>query len=85
MSRKKEEKPWKLIPEELPKSTRAVRSSEYDGLLDEFSKGESRTSRVDYPGKSAKALMAGLRSRIKKRELQIRLSLRRGNLYLSKL
>ena len=84
LSKKREEKPYRLIPEELPKSARAVRGSEYDGLLDEFCKGNVPTARVDYPGKTAKALMAGLRSRIKKRELTIRLSLRKGNLYLAK-
>ena len=84
LSKKREEKPYRLIPEELPKSARAVRGSEYDGLLDEFTRGNVPTARVDYPGKTAKALMAGLRSRIKKRELKIRLSLRKGNLYLAK-
>ena len=84
LSKKREEKPYRLIPEELPKSARAVRGSEYDGLLDEFTRGSVVTVRVDYPGKTAKALMAGLRSRIKKRVLKIRLSLRKGNLYLAK-
>jgi len=78
------EKPFKLISEELPVLERAVRTSEYDELLDEFTKSDLRTARVEYPNKSMKALMAALRSRIKKRDLKAKVALRKGNLYLTK-
>ena len=56
--RKTDKKPYQLIKEELPVLERAVRTSEYDELLDEFIKGELKTARVEYPDKSMKALMA---------------------------
>jgi hypothetical protein len=83
MSRKNEEKSYKLMSEELPKS--AKRGSEYDGLLNEFIASNLKTVRVEYPTKTVKALMAGLRSRIKRRALKIRVSIRKGNLYLTKI
>jgi len=82
--RKKPEKPYQLISEELPVLERAVRTSEYDELLDVFIKGDLKTARVEYPDKSMKALMAALRSRIKKRALGVKVALRKGNLYLTK-
>jgi hypothetical protein len=82
--RKREGKPYQLIAEELPVLERAVRTSEYDELLDEFIKGSLKTARVEYPDKSMKALMAALRSRIKKRTLDVKVALRKGNLYLTK-
>jgi ribosomal protein L10 len=82
--RKREGKPYQLISEELPVLERAVRTSEYDELLDEFVKGSLHTARVEYPDKSMKALMAALRSRIKKRNLEVKVALRKGNLYLTK-
>lgn len=85
MSKKKREgKPYQLISEELPVLERAVRTSEYDELLDEFIKVSLKTARVEYPDKSMKALMAALRSRIKKRNLNVKVALRKGNLYLTK-
>jgi len=83
--RKRETKPYQLIKEELPVLERAVRTSEYDELLDDFVKSELKTARVEYPDKSMKALMAALRSRIKKRNLSVKVALRKGNLYLTKL
>ncbi len=82
--RKRESKPFQLISEELPVLERAVRTSEYDELLDEFIKSSLKTARVEYPDKSMKALMAALRSRIKKRNLNVKVALRKGNLYLTK-
>lgn len=82
--RKREGKPYQLISEELPVLERAIRTSEYDELLDEFIKGSLKTARVEYPDKSMKALMAALRSRIKKRNLNVKVALRKGNLYLTK-
>ena len=85
MSRiKREEKPYRLISSELPVLERAIRTSEYDELLDDFIKSSSKTARVEYPDKSMKALMAALRSRIKKRNLSVKVALRKGNLYLTK-
>lgn len=81
MSRRKR---YSLIPEELPKAEVARRASIYDDLLDEFSKGGAKSTRLEYPGKSTNALMAGLRSRIKTRGLNIRVVLRRGRLYLTR-
>jgi hypothetical protein len=63
---------------------RAVGTSEYDSLLDEFIKGDLKTARVEYPDKSIKALMAALRSRTKKRTLSVKVAMRKGNLYLTK-
>ena len=60
------------------------RASIYDELLDEFSKGEAGATRLEYPTKSINALMAGLRSRIKTRGLNIRVVLRKQKLYLTK-
>jgi hypothetical protein len=82
--RKSEKKPYQLVKEDLPVLERAVRTSEYDELLDEFTKSDLKTARVDYPDKSMKALMAALRSRIKKRNLDVKVALRKGNLYLTK-
>jgi len=62
----------------------ARRVSIYDELLDEFSKGEAGAARLEYLDKSINALMAGLRSRIKTRCLNIRVVLRKGKLYLTK-
>ena len=81
MSRKKL---YSLIAEELPKAQMARRASIYDQLLDEFSKGEAKAARLEYSAKSTNALMAGLRSRIKTRGLNIRIVLRKGKLYLAK-
>jgi len=81
---KREDKPYRLISAELPVLERAVRTSEYDELLDDFIKSSDKTARVEYPDKSMKALMAALRSRIKKRNLSLRVALRKGNLYLTK-
>jgi len=58
--------------------------SEYDGLLNDFVKGKAETVRVNYPGKSTKALMAALRSRVKKKDLKVKVAMRRGNIYLTK-
>jgi len=82
--REKVEKPYKLVSEELPVLERAIRVSEYDGLLDEFIKGDIKTARVEYPGKSIRALMAALRARIKKRNLNVKVVMRKDNLYLTK-
>jgi len=78
------EKKYKLISEELPVEGRAARTSEYDGLLDDFVKVKAETVRVDYPGKSTKALMAALRSRVKKKDLKAKVAMRKGNIYLTK-
>ena len=78
------EKKYKLISEQLPVAERAVRISEYDGLLDDFVKGRAGSVRVDYPDKSTKALMAALKTRVKKKDLKIRVAMRKGNLYLTK-
>ena len=78
------EKKYKLISEQLPVAERAVRISEYDGLLDDFVKGRAGSVRLDYPDKSTKALMAALRARVKKKDLKIRVAMRKGNLYLTK-
>jgi len=78
------EKKYKLISEELPVSERAVGVSEYDELLAEFVKGKAGTVRVNYPGKSTKALMAALRARVKKRDLKAKVAMRKGNIYLTK-
>ena len=82
MSNKK--KLYSLIPEELPKSG-ARRTSLYDELLDDFMQGKADTAKVEYPGKSNNALMAGLRSRIKTRDLKARIVLRKGRLYITKI
>jgi len=82
--RKRKEKPYELVEEELPVLERAVRTSEYDELLDDFVKSDLKTARVEYPSKSIKALMAALRSRIKKRDLNIKVAMRKSNLYLTK-
>jgi len=78
------EKKYKLISEQLPVAERAVRISGYDGLLDEFVKGKAGTVRVDYPGKSTNALMAALRIRVKKRDLKIKVAMRKGSIYITK-
>jgi len=80
MSRRK----YSLVPEELPKAVIARRASIYDELLGEFLEGEARAVRLEYPTKSINALMAGIRSRIKTRDLNIRVVLRKGKLYLTK-
>jgi len=84
LGKKQEGKPYQLISEELPVLERAARTSEYDSLLDEFVKGKAGTVRVDYPSKSTKALMAALRSRVKKRDLKVKVAMRKGDIYLSK-
>jgi hypothetical protein len=78
------EKKYRLISEGLPVAERAVRISEYDGLLDDFVKGKAGTVRVDYPSKSTKALMAALRARVKKKDLKVKVAMRKRNLYLTK-
>jgi len=78
------EKKYKLISEGLPVLERAARISEYDELLDDFVKGKAETVRVDYQDKSTKALMAALRTRVKKRDLKIKVAMRKDNIYLTK-
>ena len=78
------EKKYKLISEQIPVAERVVRISEYDGLLDDFVKGKAGTVRVDYPDKSTKALMAALRARVKKKDLKVKVVMRKGNIYLTK-
>ncbi len=77
-------KPYRLIAEELPEIPRIIKGSVYDELLDEFAKGKAKTTRVEYTGKNAKNLMSGIRARIKKRKLDVRLAVRKGQLYLVK-
>jgi len=77
-------KAYKLISEELPAFERRAGISEYDGLLNEFVKGKAATVRVDYPDKSTKALMAALRSRVKKRSLKVKVAMRKGKIYLTR-
>jgi hypothetical protein len=77
-------KPYRLIAEELPEIPKIIKGSVYDELLDEFVKGKPRTTRVEYTGKNAKNLMSGIRARIKKRKLDVRLAVRKGQLYLVK-
>lgn len=78
------EKPYKLIPAKLPEIPRIVRGSIYDNLLDDFVNGKAKTVRVEYVGKNSKNLMSGIRARIKKRKLEIKLAVRLGSLYLVK-
>jgi len=78
------EKKYKLISEKLPVAERAASISEYDGLLDDFVKGKAETVRINYPGKSTKALMAALRARVKKKDLKVKVAMRKGNIYLTK-
>jgi hypothetical protein len=75
---------YSLVPEELPGPVTARRTSIYDELLDEFVGSSMDTARLEYPGRSVNALMAGLRSRIKTRSLPVRVVLRKGKLYLTK-
>ena len=77
-------KPYRLIAEELPEIPRIVKGSVYDELLDDFAKGKEKTSRIEYAGKSAKNLMSGVRARINKRKLDVKLAVRKNQLYLSK-
>ncbi|MEM2094319.1 MAG: hypothetical protein QXI32_03370 [Candidatus Bathyarchaeia archaeon] len=78
-------KPYRLIPEELPEIQKIIKGSMYDELLDDFLKSKSKTCRVEYAGKNSKNLMSGIRARIKKRKLDIKLAIRSGQLYLVKL
>ncbi|MCJ7609353.1 hypothetical protein MUP00_06760 [Candidatus Bathyarchaeota archaeon] len=75
---------YSLVPEELPGLVTTRRASIYDELLDEFMGSSMDAARMEYPGRSVNALMAGLRSRIKTRGLPIRVVLRKGQLYLTK-
>ena len=75
---------YSLVPEELPGPVTARRASIYDELLDEFVSSIMDTARLEYPGRSVNALMAGLRSRMKTRGLSVRVVLRKGKLYLTK-
>ena len=77
-------KPYSLIPEELPRAGVARRASIYDELLDDYMKGSAKSARLEYSSKSTNALMAGLRSRIRTRGLNIRVVFRKGKLYLTK-
>lgn len=77
-------KPYRLIAEELPEIPKIIKGSMYDELLDEFVRGKAKTTRVEYTGKNAKNLMSGIRARIKKRKLDVRLAVRKGQLYLVK-
>ena len=77
-------KPYRLIAEELPEIPKIIKGSVYDELLDEFVRGKAKTTRVEYTGKNAKNLMSGIRARIKKRKLDVRLAVRKGQLYLVK-
>ena len=83
---RKSSRPYRLITEELPKTERGIgaRISKYDELLNEFLGVDAKTVKIQYPNKSTNALMAALRSRIKKRDLQARVVMRKGNLYLTK-
>jgi hypothetical protein len=77
-------KPYRLIAEDLPEIPKIIKGSVYDELLDEFVRGKAKTTRVEYTGKNAKNLMSGIRARIKKRKLDVRLAVRKGQLYLVK-
>jgi Icc-related predicted phosphoesterase/uncharacterized protein YprB with RNaseH-like and TPR domain len=57
---------------------------EYDDILDDFVNGGLRSVRVEYPEKSPSALVSGLESRISGRKADIRLVVRRGQIYLTK-
>ena len=73
----KAKKPYSLVPAELPEAQIPRGGSMYDQLLDDFVKKGSKTVRLEYADKSINALMAGVRSRIKTRALNIRVVLRK--------
>lgn len=77
-------KPYRLIAEALPEIPRLVKGSMYDELLDDFAKDKAKTVRIEYAGKSAKNLMSGIRARIKKKKLNVKLAVRKNQLYLAK-
>lgn len=77
-------KPYRLIAEDLPEVPRIVKGSVYDALLDDFVKGKAEAVRIEYAGKTARNLMSGIRVRIKKRKLDVRLAVRKNQLYLLK-
>ena len=80
-------KPYRLVEEKLPAVKRAMgkRGSKYDPIIDEFLESASNVVRVEYPDIKPKVLSAGLKTRIRHREIrEVNVKTRRDNVYLTK-
>jgi hypothetical protein len=81
---KETKKPYLLIEEKIPDLEKSIRTSEYDGLINDFIQSKAESSRLEYPDKNIRALQTIIRSRIKKNNLGIKIVTRKGKLYLTK-
>ena len=80
-------KPYRFVEEELPAVKRAMgkRGSKYDPIIDDFLKSASNVVRVEYSGIEPKVLSAGLKTRIRHREIrEIDVKTRGDRVYLTK-
>jgi hypothetical protein len=83
MSKRKEvEKPYKIIPEELPPPAREKQTI-YTDLVNDILQMEKGTYRIEVEGKHPKTIYSALVKRIKDKPLKIHV--RRGKIYLERL
>ena len=80
-------KSYRLVEEELPAVERAMgkRGSKYDPIIDDFLGSTSNVVRVEFPSIKPKMLSAGLKTRIKNREIKVvNVKTRGDRVYLTK-
>jgi hypothetical protein len=83
MSKRKEvEKPYKIIPEELPPPAREKQTI-YTDLVNDILQMEKGTYRIEVEGKHPKTIYSALVKRIKDKPLK--LHVRKGKIYLERL
>jgi hypothetical protein len=80
--RKEVEKPYRIIPEELPPLAR-MKQGIYDSLINDVLQMDKGTYRIEVEGKHFKTIYTGLVKRIKDKPLK--LHVRKGKVYLERL
>jgi hypothetical protein len=80
--RKEVEKPYRIIPEELPPLAR-MKQGIYDSLINDVLQMDRGTYRIEVEGKHFKTIYTGLVKRIKDKPLK--LHVRKQKVYLERL
>jgi hypothetical protein len=74
-------KPYRLVPMEVPKTTR---SSLYLEIVDEFVASGAESAMVELPGRKANSLNVGLRKAVAASGAKVLVKVRAGQVYLQK-
>jgi hypothetical protein len=74
-------RPYRLVPMEVPKTTR---SSLYLEIVDEFVASGAESAMVELPGRKANSLNVGLRKAVAASGAKVLVKVRAGQVYLQK-